>query len=67
MLVMLLNLQEWLKKSESKEPCLLTRAALIEKVGYTTIEVEYVDGIRVGMTITLDEIKSGKVKVKKLN
>ena len=55
------------KKGESKEPCLLTRATLIEKVGYTTIEVEYVDNIRVGMTITLDDVQTGKVKIRKLN
>jgi hypothetical protein len=44
----------------------IIKCALIEKVNHISLEVEYVDGIRVGMTITLDDVDTGKVKIRKL-
>lgn len=44
-----------------------TGQALITKINYNIIDIEYIDGIRVGMTITFDDVKGGKVKIRKLN
>ena len=45
----------------------ITKCALIEKVNHNSLEIEYIDNIRIGANITLDDVKSGKVKTRKLS